>query len=174
MAKQIVITCDNHPEGERPVASTIEIGIFGKVRTVDLCDPCVERLVFPLARLLEEEGLEVEKTKKKAPVLEPGGKRQGKPPEGERDWQCLWCEMDYAGPSGLVRHVQTIHGLGDGKQQVLVFGDVCPLCERKSASMGQHAIRSHPFCKNTSQLFVHALAGGDPYGVVAAVRARVS
>lgn len=182
MAREIVTLCDPClAEDVRSTGRTIEIGIEGKSRTVELCETHELQLLKPLADILGRFGQRVTLT---APAgsrtsvprppraagpaaVDPGAPRLGKPPTGPRDLACIACEMTYSTPSGLAGHLVRIHGVSATATLSAAYGARCPLCghEGSASGLGVHSGSAHHLA--IARAFTAARDAGDPFGVVA-------
>lgn len=184
MAREIVALCDVHlSRDERVPGREYRVGVAGRWVSLDLCDGCHEEVLRPFVALVEDFGAPVEPVAQaqsrvraagsSAARLEASlsvGTRMGKAPAGERNKPCLWCALDYAGGSGLLRHLRTIHGFASADE---AYGQTCPVCGREcggARGLGLHVRRSHQF-GSLAEAFVWARDNADPYGVCATVLA---
>lgn len=178
MATLIVRQCDRHlAKGDQVPAEPRLIGFDGQWSDLDLCQDCMDELASGLREAVNEWGARVDtppaRNGKRVTAAEaqhslPGlmsGERRGKKPLGVRNFPCLWCPLDYAGPQSLGSHMIKQHGIEQG-QAVLLQG-YCPLCGNGHyEQIGGHAVREHDGLTG-AQVFVAAAEAGDPYGHVA-------
>lgn len=178
MAKDIVIHvwCDRHMEtDERVEARELPpITLDGKIRTLDLCDPCIKEFVTPLAQLLEAHGALPSASASRSTSSARVSARGRRGSAEMVAVRCLWCSKEYSADtgSGYMAHAKQIHGYASA---IEAFGTTCPICgDLDLRMMMTHVKRVHPEFgfTHTAQAIHWANIHGDPHGVYAATLSR--
>ncbi len=141
------VWCDLHPDVE---ATTVEITLAGHTRVLDLCDPCIDTLVRPLATAMENHGRIPSRVVIRKPHRQPTG-----------TFPCTHpgCDRSYSHRRTLRTHVRQEHGMtlaelyrthGDGDTRVDTPeqpGEYeCPECGQlftRSQGLGSHRWKLH-------------------------------
>lgn len=148
MSTRIVRACDRCE-----TTPAVEWGPFIG-RMVDLCDPCANELVEPLAALVRERGHDAP-----APVAPRRASRAG---AVGGQFVCILCSRASPTSTGLSSHLATDHGLTATE----LYGTVCPVCGEEPPQLGVHG-RTHGL-RGASALMAWARDNGDPHGLYAA------
>lgn len=168
--KELVTRCDacsqHNPEDD---ISTIKIAFDDeKPLTLDLCQQHHDQYVSGLMRLLHEHGAPTQS-------LAHAPKKETKPAEALV--VCPVCPERRTGVNGLALHIAKAHNYDLGPSPAIAYyGSTCPVCNQGDIKvLGHHSYFSHPdLGSGIAGLWEAAANLGDPYGVIASNRERLT
>jgi len=174
---------------EQIVGETVLIRIGAQEFEIDWCPACHGKWTDSLVRELELRGRLVSdggKTKARKPpaiisavptaqaestkaVAKSTKPKRAKAKQGLEQYPCLWCDHAVSSNVGAMLHAQGKHNTAT-ISMVELFGTKCPLCGHDGGKLGDHTRKDHG--TNIQTVFLKAEKSGDPYGIVATVKAK--